>query len=33
MRKIAYLYIFDTLADWEPGYVIAELHSGRYFQV
>ena len=32
MRKIAYLYVFDTLADWEPGYVITELHSGRYFQ-
>jgi hypothetical protein len=31
MRKIAYLYVFDTLADWEPGYAIAELHSGRYF--
>ncbi len=32
MRKIAYLYVFDTMADWEPGYVIAELHSGRYFK-
>ena len=32
MRKIAYLYICDTMADWEPGYAIAELHSGRYFK-
>jgi putative intracellular protease/amidase len=32
MRKIVYLYVFDTMADWEPGYVIAELHSGRYFK-
>ena len=32
MRKIAYLYVFDTMADWEPSYVIAELHSGRYFK-
>ncbi|HJQ46325.1 MAG TPA: type 1 glutamine amidotransferase family protein [Amycolatopsis sp.] len=29
--KIAYLYVFDTLADWEPGYLTAELNSGRYF--
>lgn len=32
MRKIVYLYVFDTMADWEPGYAIAELHSGRYFK-
>ncbi len=32
MKKIAYLYVFDTMADWEPGYIIAELHSGRYFK-
>jgi len=32
MRKIAYLYICDTMADWEPSYIIAELHSGRYFK-
>ncbi|HPG38776.1 MAG TPA: type 1 glutamine amidotransferase family protein [bacterium] len=32
MSKIAYLYVFDTMADWEPGYVIAELNSGRYFK-
>ncbi len=32
MKKIAYLYVFDTLADWETGYVLAELHSGRFFK-
>lgn len=32
MRKVAYLYVFDTMADWEPSYIIAELHSGRYFK-
>ncbi|HMI01647.1 MAG TPA: type 1 glutamine amidotransferase family protein [Pedobacter sp.] len=31
MKKI-YLYLIDTLADWEPGYAIAELNSGRYFK-
>lgn len=25
-----YLYLLNTLADWETGYVIAELGSGRY---
>jgi putative intracellular protease/amidase len=29
--KIAYLYILDTLADWEPGFLITELNTGRYF--
>ena len=32
MKKIAYLYVLDTLADWEPAYVTAELQSGRYFK-
>lgn len=27
-----YLYILDTLADWEIGHVLAELHSGRYLK-
>lgn len=31
MRTL-YLYILDTLADWEPGHVLAELHSGRYLK-
>lgn len=29
-RKIAYLYVFDGLADWEIGYLAAELASRRY---
>ncbi|MBN1532443.1 MAG: glutamine amidotransferase [Spirochaetes bacterium] len=28
----AYLYVFDTLADWEVGYITAELNTGRYFR-
>lgn len=31
MRKI-YVYIQDTLADWEPGHVLAVLHDGRYLK-
>ncbi len=27
-----YLYVTDTLADWECGHVLAELHSGRFFK-
>lgn len=30
-RKV-YLYVFDTMSDWEVGYLIAELNSGRYFK-
>ena len=26
-----YLYVLDTLADWEIGYLTAELHSRRFF--
>ena len=26
-----YIYVLDTLADWELGYVTAELNSGRFF--
>ena len=29
---VAYLYIQNTLADWEPGHVLAELRSGRYLK-
>jgi putative intracellular protease/amidase len=28
----AYLYILETLADWEPGHALAELSSGRYLK-
>lgn len=31
MFKI-YVYVLDTLADWELGYVISELNSGRFFK-
>ncbi|MDA1476974.1 type 1 glutamine amidotransferase family protein [Bacillus changyiensis] len=30
--KKVYLYVFDTMSDWEIGYLIAELNSGRYFK-
>lgn len=32
MSKAAYVYVQNTLSDWEPGYVTAELNSGRYFK-
>jgi putative intracellular protease/amidase len=32
MSPILYLYILDTLADWEPAYLLAELVSGRFFK-
>ena len=25
-----YVYVLDTLADWELGHVTSELHSGRF---
>lgn len=31
MHKNVYLYVFDTMADWEIGFICAELNSGRYF--
>ena len=27
-----YIYLLDTLADWELGHVAAELHFGRFFR-
>lgn len=27
-----YVYVPDTLADWELGYVVAELNSRRFFK-
>ncbi|MGV8906221.1 MAG: type 1 glutamine amidotransferase family protein [Acetobacterium sp.] len=32
MIKTVYLYVFDTMADWEVSYICAELNSGRYFK-
>ena len=30
--KTVYVYLQDAWADWEAGYAVAELHSGRFFQ-
>lgn len=30
--KKVYMYVFNTMSDWEYGYLIAELNSGRYFR-
>ena len=30
--KKVFLYVFNTMSDWEYGYLIAELNSGRYFE-
>ena len=27
-----YVYVLDTLADWELGYATAELNSGQFFK-
>lgn len=32
MNNKVYLYVFDTMADWEIGYLTAELNSGRYYK-
>ena len=32
MKNTVYLYVFDTMADWEIGYLIAEINSGRYYK-
>lgn len=32
MTHTIYLYVFDTMSDWEIGYLTAELNSGRYFK-
>lgn len=32
MESTVYLYVFDTMADWEIGYITAELNSGRYYR-
>jgi putative intracellular protease/amidase len=32
MNHTVYLYVFDTIADWEIGYLTAELNSGRYYK-
>jgi putative intracellular protease/amidase len=32
MKKTVYMYVFDTMADWETGFLTAELNSGRFFK-
>ncbi|MDY0130195.1 MAG: type 1 glutamine amidotransferase family protein [Methanosarcina vacuolata] len=32
MKSTVYLYVFDTMADWEIGYLSAELNSGRFYR-
>ncbi|MGM1019089.1 MAG: type 1 glutamine amidotransferase family protein [Bacillota bacterium] len=32
MNNTVYLYVFDTMADWEIGYLTAELNSGRFYK-
>lgn len=32
MKNTVYLYVFDTMADWETSYLIAEINSGRYYK-
>lgn len=32
MKNKVYLYVFDTMADWEVGYLSAEINSGRYYK-
>ncbi len=27
-----YIYVLDTLADWEIGYLTSEMNSGRFFK-
>lgn len=31
-QKTVYVYVQDTWSDWEPGYALAELNTGRFFQ-
>ena len=31
-QKTVYVYVQDTWSDWEAGYVMAELNTGRFFQ-
>lgn len=30
--SIIYVYVLDTLADWELGHVVSELNSGRFLR-
>jgi hypothetical protein len=30
-KNVVYLYVFDTMADWEIGYLTGEINSGRFY--
>lgn len=32
MKNTVYIYVFDTMADWEIGYLSTEINSGRYYK-
>ncbi|EKQ54547.1 MULTISPECIES: type 1 glutamine amidotransferase family protein [unclassified Clostridium] len=32
MKNTVYLYVFDTMADWEIAYLSTEINSGRYYK-
>ena len=32
MKNKVYLYVFDTMADLEIGYLSTEINSGRYYK-
>ncbi|MVX67265.1 glutamine amidotransferase [Clostridium chromiireducens] len=32
MKNVVYLYVFDTMADLEIGYLSTEINSGRYYK-
>ena len=32
MKNTVYLYVFDTMADWEISYLSAEINSGRFYK-
>ena len=32
MSRTAYLYVCNTMADWETGFLTAEINSGRFFK-
>ena len=31
-KNVVYLYVFDTMADWEIGYLAGEINSGRFYK-
>lgn len=32
MERKAYLFVLNTMADWEPAFLTAELNTGRFFK-